>query len=71
MSSSGKVSFEVDMARKNEAAQPVRRSSRLNGDYDMEKEKEKEKAKRKEEVEEDVAGKSMGRMDRTRVSNPG
>ena len=53
MSSSGRVSFEVDMARRKEAAQPVRRSSRLNGDYEMEKEKEKEKGK--ERVEEDVA----------------
>ena len=68
VSSSGRVSFEVDMARRMEAAQPVRRSSRLNGDYEMEKEKEKEKGK--ERVEEDVADESMERMDRTRFSTP-
>ena len=60
VSSTGRVSFEVDMARR-EAAQPTRRSSRLNGDFMKENEKEKEV------IEENQADDSM---DRSRFSTP-
>ena len=64
VSSSGRVSFEVDMARK-ESAQPIRRSSRLNRDWVQERDQEPEET-RANEHEESV--RDVG--DRSRFSTP-
>ena len=64
ISSAGRVSFEVDMARK-EPSQPIRRSSRLNKDWGKDSEKVHEDIRGNED--ENVPDESM---DRTRFSTP-